>query len=110
VSERFYTVENVLDLVQRVFNITVVSNKDKTEWISRIAFPGKTPKDGWMVMANAGKGKDHYDGLYSLLYQIAKTKHDGVVPNGVMKLRAGESDPIEVAINLIEEKRIMEAE
>lgn len=106
-SERFYTAENVLDLVQRVFNITVLSHKDKTEWVSRVVFPGNRPEDGWMTMANGGKGEDHYDGLYCLLYQIAKTKQEGVIPEGVMKLHPNEGDPIDVAVDLLQEKRLM---
>jgi len=100
--DRFYTAENVLDLVQRVFNVVVVGHKDKTEWISNVAFP---VKNGMFTMANSGKGKDHYDGLYMLLYQIAKFKDEGKMPERVMLMREGESHPMDVAIELLEEKR-----
>jgi len=106
-SERFYTAENVLDLVRRVFNVTVLSNKDKTEWISNVVFPRP---DGWMTMANGGKGKDYYDGLYTLLYQIAKFKQEGKMPDNVMALREGESHPVEVLIDLKNERKLMEAD
>lgn len=106
---RFYTVENVLDLVCRVFNITVISNKDKTEWVSNVVFPGEE-KNVWFTMANGGKGEDCYDGLYCLLYQIAKFKEEGKMPDRVMTIREGEGHPIDIAMDLLKEKRLMENE
>lgn len=109
ISERFYTVENVLDLVRRVFNITVISNKDKTEWVSNVVFPGKE-KNTWFAMANGGKGEDCYDGLYCLLHQIAKFKQEGKTPDRVMAIRKGEGHPIDIAIDLLNEKHLGKSE
>ncbi len=106
-SERLYTPENVLDLVIRVFNVAVVVSKDKTEWVSNVVFPGKE-KNSWFTMANGGKGEDHYDGLYCLLYQIAKFKAEGKMPENVMAIREGEGHPMSIAIDLLKEKRLGE--
>jgi len=103
--DRRYTAENVLDLVTRVFNIAVISNKDKTEHVSEVTFPHDK---GWMRIASAGKGKDHYDGLYMLLYQIATIKHTGKVPDNMMQIREDEGSPAAIAIGLLEEKRNIE--
>jgi len=102
-NERFYTSENVLDLVVRVFNVTVITNKNKDEWVSNVVFP---TKDAWMTMANGGKGEDYYDGLYCLLYKIAEFKQNGKMPDKVMMLRDGEGHPADVAIDLLKEKHL----
>ena len=104
-SERFYTAENVLDLVIRVYNVGVLKHKTRDEIICSAVFPSK---DGGMTMVNAGTAEDHYDILYSLLYKIAETKRDGKLPDNVMALREDEAHPIDVAIDLREEKHLME--
>lgn len=101
---REYTAENVLDLVREVFNITVMSNKDRTEWLSRVCFPGNAPGDGYVVMAGGGKGKDYYDGLYILLWKIANWKRTGNMPENVHEMSPYGGEPLHEVINLLKQK------
>lgn len=94
--ERFYTIEHVLELVRRVYDVVVVSN-DQGDFGVTTAFRDKN--GNWMTMANAGPSKDYYDILYCLLWRIASFKETGSLPEGVRFSQASEDEtPLDMAI------------
>ena len=96
-------------MVIRVSKGAVVTNNDKKYGVSNVVVPGKQ-KGALFTMANGGKSKDQYDGLYCLLYQIAKFKVEGKMPDNVMAIREGEGHPMSIAMDLLAEKRLGETE
>lgn len=107
-TERFYGPENVLELVRRVFNISVLKHNERDEYVCNIVFPMDKPGE-FFTMSSGGKG-DLYDNMYCLLYQIAKFKDEGKMPEKVMLLEGGDSHPVDVAIDLLKEKHLMSGE
>lgn len=81
-KERFYTAENVIDVLCAAFDIETFTNQKTNQRVIVTHFFGA---NGPMKMATGGSTDDptfdRYDQIYYLLYQIAEIK-EGKVPSG----------------------------
>jgi len=107
VSERFYTSENVLDLMRTVFPFKVLSNNEG-QYICQMAFTGDDGK--WMTLSNMLQDKDSkydiYDGMYCLLKQAAQVRLGGIDKAQNIHIAKEGDDPIEALCSIVKEIRV----
>lgn len=105
-SERFYTAENVLDLVRTVFPLRVLKN-EKGDCICQLAFTTEDRK--WMTLSNMLKDKDAkydvYDTMYCLLKQAAQVRLGGIEKAENIHVAEEGEDPIEALCSIIKEDK-----
>lgn len=104
-SSRFYTAENVLDLVRTVFPLRVLKN-EKGEHVCQLAFTNE--KREWMTLSNMLRDKDNeydiYDGMYCLLKQAAQVRLGGIEKAENVHIAKEGEDAVEALRSIVKNK------
>lgn len=106
-TERFFTAENVIDLIMNVFPLRILEDKEGRKICQAVLAVTKDGEQRWLTLSNMLKDNpkyDIYDSIYCLLHRAAQIRTGEVDMKDIDTAEEGE-DPIEKLLEIMNKVR-----